>query len=75
MAKVTKNVVPDPPYTVTIELSQEEAEKLFWVTGKMRAWNDSTSGLFYGLRNAGVNSVQPKVNPFPAWIDTAPFTD
>ena len=25
MAKVTKNVVPDPPYTVTIELSQEES--------------------------------------------------
>lgn len=62
MAKATKRSLPvvAPPYTVTLELSQREAEVLTRVLGSIAGPLDGprslTSGIYGDLRAAGVAS-------------------
>jgi len=76
MATATKNVVevPDPPYTVTLELTQDEAQHLRWVLGEMNALNDSLYRIYRAFSNAGVTRVRPPKNPFTS-VDRSPFDD
>lgn len=76
MATATKNVVevPDPPYTVTLELSQDEAEHLRWVLGQVTAQNETTVSVWSALKDIGVMPTRPKYNPFIS-VDKAPFRD
>lgn len=75
MATATKNVVevPDPPYTVTLELTQEEAEKLKWVLGELY-YKGGTGAIYDALHAVSVHAKRPSSNPFIC-VDTAPFRD
>jgi hypothetical protein len=75
MATAKKNVVavPDPPYTVTLELTQEEAQHLQWVLGRLY-YKGETSVIYDVLYAEGVAEKRPSSNPFIT-VDKAPFSD
>lgn len=75
MATAKKNVVevPDPPYTVTLELTQDEAETLKWVLGKLH-YKSSTGTIYNALNDVKVPVKRPSFNPFTI-VDTTPFND
>jgi len=52
MAKVIKETIPTPKYKYILELSEEEAQTIFDITGGIGGPSDGRRGLVDGIRKA-----------------------